>query len=326
MKCLQFLVANYNSAEHIEILVKSLREYHPGFSYEILCCDNGSSDGSDEYLAALPEVRLWRLEDRPTDDTYKQRQQAVIDHYGLEPYLTDYFRAKTILRDYRTTHNSALDFLVTKVTSPIFATLDTDVEFLGPNWIEPFLLPFLVDPQVGCVGSAEQAIAWRIGPFQGRTLKRLHPCLAFWRTALVWEAGEHWGTSDEFDLRFLIMHRSLKENTSYQLTMGDTGYAVSTKLLANGHKMVTLVDEDFFRSCRHFYGTTVKQVHFDNGWKEWYTELKEDPTLEPLADFAELSEHYSNFSQEALNTCREYWKQRNPKLPRQPEVPLVFID
>jgi glycosyltransferase involved in cell wall biosynthesis len=319
-------MANYNSAEHIEILIKSLREYHPGFSYEILCCDNGSTDGSAEYLAALPEVQLWRLEDRPTDNAYRDRQQAVIDRYGLESYLTDYFRAKTILRDYRTTHNSALNFLVTKVTAPIFATLDTDVEFLGPNWIEPFLLPLLVDPQIGCVGSEEQSISWRMGLFQGRTLKRLHPCLSLWRTAYVWEAQQGWDVSDEFDLRFLIIQRAMKEEIPYQLTLGDTGYAVSRAVIENGHKMVTLADEDFFRSCRHFYGSTVKKVHFDNGWRAWYKQLMDDPVLKPLGEFAELSQHYANFNQEALNTCREYWKQRSPKLARQSKVPLVFVD
>ncbi len=326
MKCLQFLLANYNSAEHIGILIKSLRTYHPGFMYEILVCDNGSTDGSDRYLERLEEVTLWRLTERPPDDDYNRRQHDVIAKYDLEPLMTDYFRDKTVKRDYRQSHNSALNFLMRKVTSPIFATLDSDIEFLGPNWIEPFLLPFLLDPNVGCVGLEEDIVRFNIGPFHGYTSKRIHPCLALWRTKYVWDTQANWDVDDEFDLRLLIMKKSLLEDQPVAIRLGDTGFKITEQLEANEQKVVSMPIEDFFRSCRHFYGTTVEKVYFNDEWDNWLNEIKQDHRLKPLADFTELSQQYSKFSQSSLNTCQQYWKDKYPALAKQPEVPLVFVD
>lgn len=326
MRCIQFLIANYNSIEHIEILTKSLRAFHPGFSYELLVCDNGSKDGSAEYLESLPEVRLWRLEDRAADDQFVKRQQTVIDKYGLEPYMNDYFRRKTVWRDYRQTHNAALNFLVSKVTSPIFATLDTDIEFLGPHWIEPFLLPFLLDPTVGCVGLEERVINFKVGKFQGRTVRRIHPCLALWRTSHVWNVQSTWDIDDEFELRFLLMQKSIQESVDYNIQLGDTGYRITRDLEEGGSKVVSLPPEDFFRSCRHFYGTTCEKVYFNKDYKEWINSISTDPKLKPLVDFTELSQQYSKFSRDALHNCRRHWQEHDPELPMQPEVPLVFVD
>jgi glycosyltransferase involved in cell wall biosynthesis len=326
MKCLQFLLANYNSAEHIEILIKSLRTYHPGFSYEILVCDNGSKDGSDEYLESLPEVRMWHLDERAPDTDYNHRQQAVIDKYELEPYLNDYFRQKSVDRDYRRSHNSALNFLTQQVTSPIFATLDSDIEFLGPNWIEPFLLPMLLDPSVGCVGSDEEIISFDIGPFSGHTTFRIHPCLALWRTKYVWECGANWDVDDEFDLHWPIIQKSLIENQPYRVQLGDTGYKVTKTLKENNYKVVSLPSEDFFRSCRHFYGSTVNKVYYNEGWENWKRDVRNDPRTKKLGEFCDMTEQYGKFSVTILDKSKKYWADKNPQLPKQPEVPLVFVD
>jgi hypothetical protein len=315
MKILQFLLANYNSSDHIEILIKSLRTYPPPVSYEILACDNGSTDGSAERLQSFPEVQMWKLHERLRDNTVKKRQEALIRDFKIKKYLHRFFAKRIRYRDYRQSHASALNYLLAQVTSPLCATLDTDVEFLNPFWLEPFLRPLLINPETAAVGLLQEGASFRIQGFVGRTHERLHPCLALYRTRDLREAGATFDANDWFDLQLPLIHKCLEERLSIKVTLGDVGHQVHAALKRRRKRVECLTPAIFSTHIRHFGGATVKKEILDPDLLDWREGIKSKPHLKSLDEHADREFHYVLANQKTLELRARYWRARHPAPP-----------
>ena len=325
----QFILANFNSIEHVEVLIKSLRTFPPGSEYQILAVDNGSTDGSKEYLQSLPEVKLWEYTDLPEETELNERLYSGVRYYELERYMHPFFLKKTIDKDHRRTHAAALNFLMGKVESPLFATLDTDMEFLSPVWFGPFLTPFLLNQDVTAVGTDEQAISFKIGGYTGFTVPRLHPCLAFWRTEFMQENAFPylWNHDDIFELRMPMIHKSLEEKLTYDhdIQLGDVGHRAAKTINQEGKIVVNLPDESYFRSVRHFYGATVGNEKHSPEFKDWLCGIANKPHLKPLYDYAVQTYAYTEYGREILQNVRAYWQTKNPELPQPSKLPIMMV-
>ena len=91
------ICATRNAADAVRLTFESLRRSEPT-GYRLLVADNGSTDGTLEFLASLDWVQLFRGD-------------------GCQ------------------SHGAALDWLTRKVTTRYFLTMDSDVVFLRPGWL-----------------------------------------------------------------------------------------------------------------------------------------------------------------------------------------------
>ena len=73
-------------------------------------------------------------------------------------------------------HGAALDWLVTKVRTPFFLTLDSDVEFLATGWLTE-MLNLMEQMALVALGEYE--------PGQGGYRERLAPYILLLRTAFI---------------------------------------------------------------------------------------------------------------------------------------------
>lgn len=101
--------ATRNALDAVRLTFSSFRRYTPE-PCVVLVADNGSTDGTLEYLRSLRWLTVFPLE------------QRVGDGPG-QP----------------TGHGPTLDWLAARVETEWFLTLDSDVEFLHPNWLSRML-------------------------------------------------------------------------------------------------------------------------------------------------------------------------------------------
>lgn len=317
MKTIQFLIANYNSSDHIEILVKSLRTNHPGVSYELLVADQGSTDGSKEYLESLPEVKLWPLESRPHNHQFHIATQQYINQLELADYMHPFFLQRTLDADNRKFHGEAMNFLVGKATSPLCATLDTDIEFLGPYWFDAFLNGILQG--AAAVGTIQDEESFTIDNFKATVRCRFHPCLTLYSTAVLQSIAYDFNFDPYFDLRMPLIHKSIVEQLPVNIHLGDMGYHIFQDMR---YPVLGLDDNEFYGSVRHFNGATVKKDRKDELFLDWLNSIKH---IKELYSYAVQTYYYTSLNEEALVYCKRHWDQFNPPLPTMPKIPIIKI-
>lgn len=319
MPLLQFLVANYNSADHIEILIKSLRTNHPGASYELLVADQGSTDGSKEYLQSLPEVKLWPIESRSNNKTMVAAMFEYIEQLGLHDYMHPFFWHRTTEADNRKFHGEAINFLVDKATAPLCATLDTDVEFLGPYWFGIFMQHILAG--ASAVGTVQDSEEFTIGEFRAFVHRRFHPCLTLYRTADLKKEYD-FNFDPYFDLRMPLIHKAITESLPVNIHLGDMGYKTYSSMQDNKLQMFGLSDNDFYGSIRHFNGGTVKKDRKDEIFLDWLNSIKH---IHDLHKYAVQTYYYTSLNEEALLYCKKHWDRFDPALPVMPKIPIIKV-
>jgi glycosyltransferase involved in cell wall biosynthesis len=317
MKTIQFLIANYNSIDHIDILIKSLRTNHPGVSYELLVADQGSTDGSKEYLESLPEVKLWPLEDRPHNHKFHVATQQYINQLDLTDYMHPFFIQRTLEADNRKFHGEAMNFLVSKATSPLCATLDTDMEFLGPYWFDAFLKGILQG--AAAVGTIQDEESFTINNFKATVQRRFHPCLTVYRTPILQSIAYDFNFDPYFDLRMPLIHKSIAEQLPISIHLGDMGYHIFQDIKS---PILGLDDNEFYGSVRHFNGATVKKDRKDELFLDWLNSIKH---IKDLYKYAVQTYYYTSLNEEALVYCKKYWDQFDPPLPTMPKIPIIKI-
>jgi GT2 family glycosyltransferase len=126
------LCATVNSHDAVRLTLLSLRRFTPT-ACRVLVADNGSRDGTLEFLKSLPWVDLVTVEQRCRMDGRKRATAKYIMH-GL-----------------------TLDWLAARVKTPYFVTLDSDVEFLRPGWLADMLVVLRRDKALA-VGEFEAGI------------------------------------------------------------------------------------------------------------------------------------------------------------------------
>jgi hypothetical protein len=117
------LCATFNARDSVRLTLRSLL-LHTHEPHRVLVADNGSTDGTLDDLLVTPWLTVVRL---------------ASDHGG------------------------ALDILATRVETPFFLTLDSDVEFLESGWLSGFL-DLAIRDRLDALGVYEPAI----GSYQAR--------------------------------------------------------------------------------------------------------------------------------------------------------------
>ena len=113
MTGISICIVTYNSLFYNRLAVEKIREFTRVVDYEILFYDNGSTDGSVEWLGEQDDVTL--------------------------------FRGKN--NDLK--HGKALDFLVRRARFPITCTLCSDAFPVSPEWLTPAMY---LDEKIGLAG------------------------------------------------------------------------------------------------------------------------------------------------------------------------------
>jgi glycosyltransferase involved in cell wall biosynthesis len=126
------LCATRNGGDAVRLTFSSLRRFTPE-GCRVLVADNGSTDGTLDFLSGLDWIDLFRRDPR---------------------------RSKT-------SHGATLDWLARKVTTRYFLTLDSDVIFLRRGWLSE-LLEALQQDRGTAVGEYESGVAGyrpRLAPY-----------------------------------------------------------------------------------------------------------------------------------------------------------------
>ena len=126
------LCAARNGGDAVRLTLSSLRRFTPE-AYRMLVADNGSTDGTRDYLASLDWIELFKRDPRRN----------------------------------ATSHGATLDWLARKVTTRYFLTLDSDVVFLRRGWLSD-LCKAMEKRGSAAVGEFEPAVAGyrpRLAPY-----------------------------------------------------------------------------------------------------------------------------------------------------------------
>jgi glycosyltransferase involved in cell wall biosynthesis len=124
----------------VRLTFETLRECTPE-PVSVLVADNGSTDGTFEYLSTLD----W-----------------------LDVVPLDHRRAERNAPPDVSMHGPTLDWLVKQVETPYVVTMDSDVEFYEPGWLTALLRCTAADPNLAAVGELEPGIggyAPRLAPY-----------------------------------------------------------------------------------------------------------------------------------------------------------------
>jgi hypothetical protein len=133
--------ATLNAFEAVRLTMQSLLRHTPPVE-RILVADNGSTDGTPEWLQTLPHVDVVSLEERrrqmAVERAWRRKVLARLERRGAAPASVE----RNLRHDAEprprqlTEHGATLDWLARQVATPYFVTLDSDVEFLADGWLE----------------------------------------------------------------------------------------------------------------------------------------------------------------------------------------------
>lgn len=131
------LVVSYNTRYATELALRSLQRHTRYPNYEIWVVENGSTDGSLEALRPLRDELGFRLIESP------------------DPKL----------------HAHWLDYAMTHVGTPYWFAVDSDLLFLGRDWLADMVATFEADPHLYLVGG--EAVPGGVGvePVGGKTVE-----------------------------------------------------------------------------------------------------------------------------------------------------------
>jgi glycosyltransferase involved in cell wall biosynthesis len=124
--------ATRNGCDAVRLTLSSLRQFTPE-PHHILVADNGSTDGTREYLQSLNWIELFRRDPRR----------------------------------HASGHGATLDWLMRKVTTRYALTLDSDVVFLRSGWLSD-LRTLLESRAAAAVGELESGVGGyrsRLAPY-----------------------------------------------------------------------------------------------------------------------------------------------------------------
>jgi hypothetical protein len=138
------LCATRNSCDAVRLTVRSLLRHTPPVA-RILVADNGSTDGTLEWLREVNGIEVVTLDERARvladEHAWRRSVAAALARRGAGSTAT----ARRFLDDGAappvpsTEHGATLDWLVAQATTPYVVTLDSDVELLADGWLETAL-------------------------------------------------------------------------------------------------------------------------------------------------------------------------------------------
>jgi hypothetical protein len=136
--------ATRNACDAVRLTVRSLLRHTPPVA-RILVADNGSTDGTLEWLRAVDGIEVVALDKRARvlADEHVWRRSVAAALARRDAGSTA--AARRLLADDAappvpsTEHGATLDWLVAQVTTPYAVMIDSDVELLADGWLEAAL-------------------------------------------------------------------------------------------------------------------------------------------------------------------------------------------
>jgi glycosyltransferase involved in cell wall biosynthesis len=136
--------ATRDACDAVRLTVRSLLRHTPPVG-RIVVADNGSTDGTLEWLRTVDGIDVVALDERARvladEHEWRRSVAAALVRRGAGSTAT----ARRLLGDGAaapvpsTEHGATLDWLVAHATTPYVVTLDSDVELLADGWLEAAL-------------------------------------------------------------------------------------------------------------------------------------------------------------------------------------------
>ncbi len=194
-------IPHWQAARYMSLCLRSIRKHSSGHDVEVIVVDNGSRDGSVEYLRSL---RWIRLIERP-EETHTNWPVNVFTAWdrGLRETDADYF-----------------------------VTMHSDVFIKSDRWLVPFLRELSADARVAGVGSwkleLENAVyAWQ-KRFLGYAFARAKTLVGLSKKQVRWQAQNYPRDYCAMYRRAVLAERGLSFLGPDGMTGG--GYAIARQI------------------------------------------------------------------------------------------------
>jgi hypothetical protein len=136
------LCATLNAFDAVRLTFRSLLHHTPPVA-RILVADNGSSDGTLDWLRTVEALTVISLDERrqlaAAEHAWQRSVSAALDRRGAPTSVRASASVDGCDPVVSTEHAATLDWLAAQVATPYLLTLDSDVEVLEDGWLEEML-------------------------------------------------------------------------------------------------------------------------------------------------------------------------------------------
>ncbi len=219
------MVPSFNTLELTKLCLRSLRKYSDD-RLRVMVVDNGSTDGSVEYLKSLDWILFVPNFMEPCDGMAAAEQ-----------------------------HARSLDLLLEKISTPLCLSIHTDTIVRNADWLDFLLDKMNGSPEIAGVGS------WKLSnwSFCKRCIKKAEDFIRF--NILFPLTGRKFDPDSQY--RYLRSHCAmyrtdlLKSRTRGFFDGAVAGKSIHKMLTAAGYRMVFIEEHEMLKYINHFDHATM---------------------------------------------------------------------
>ncbi|HUG90256.1 MAG TPA: glycosyltransferase family 2 protein [Planctomycetaceae bacterium] len=201
-------IPHWQVPDYATICLRSIRKHSRRYNVEVIVVDNGSRDGSLEYLRSLDWIRLIERPDETRDNWPK-----------------NFF--------------TALDCGVHAATGEFFMSMHTDVFVKRDDWLEPFLREISRSERVAASGAWKLTLESPLYAWQKRIVGyatyRLKRALGGRRRHIFWQQGHYPRDYCAMYRRRVLLDRRITFDAVNGWIGG--GHSVAMQIFAAGYEM-----------------------------------------------------------------------------------------